>query len=447
MSLRRTLQSVPHRFLPVAAAALLAACAGQPAEVSPAEISELRERVAARPGDGELVLRLAAALYSAQRCDSAIAVARTGMALRPADALGPLVIGQCQERAEQYTQALATYDGFLTAHADGRGVGAVRSRRLLVERAQATQSARSALARESELAQAPRDPSVVAVLPLRIVGDSSYQPLSRGLAQMLTSDLALLERFRMVERLQLAALFDEMQLGETQRTDPATAARVGHLVQAGRLVQGLTQIPNENDVRLEASVVLASGQVVAPEVVTGRFRDLLRMEKDLVVAIAGQLGYQLSESERRAIQENGTQDLTAFLAYSRGIEAEELGNFNAAAAYFGQAAQADPNFQAARTSYQANQGAPAAQESSAGQVTQASQQATVEPPAAGDDFGGAVGSTISDIAATQAEKTAVTSAATITSQASSTSAAAPPPTSVTPPQTVTGTIRIIFRLP
>ena len=443
MLLRSTTRSIARRALPAVAVALLAACAGRPAEVSPAEIPELREAVAARRGDGELVLRLAAALYTAQRCDTAITVARTGMALRPADALGPLVVGQCQERAEEFTAALATYDAFLSAHPEARGISVVRARRLLAERAEATQSARAALARETELTQAPLDPSVVAVLPVRIVGDSLYQPLSRGLAQILTSDLALLRRFRMVERMQLTALLDEMQFGRSERADPATVARVGHLVQAGRLVQGLTQIPDVNNVRLEASVVLSTGEVVAPEVVTGRFRDLLRMEKELVVAIAGQLGYQLSEAERRTILENGTQDLAAFLSYSRGLEAEELGDFSAAAVYFGQAAQQDPSFQAARTSYQANQAAPGAQQASAGQVTQSAQQAEAPPPA-GDEAGGAVASVTLDLAPTQAEQTSVTTA---TSQSVTTSASAPPPPSVTPPPTVTGTIRIIFRLP
>ncbi|MEX0691399.1 MAG: CsgG/HfaB family protein [Gemmatimonadales bacterium] len=421
----------------------LAACAGRTAEVSPAEIAELQERVAREPGNGDAVLRLSAALFSANRCDEAITTARTGMVLRPASALGPLVVGQCLERAERFQDALSTYDAFLAAHPDARGSDGVRGRRLLTERARATQSARAALAREAELARTTLDPTVVAVLPLVIVGDSIYRPLSRGLAQMLTSDLALLQRFRMVERLQLSALLDEMQLGQAERFDASTTARVGQLVQAGRMVQGLTQIPDENNVRLEASVVLSTGVVTAPEAVTGRLRDLLQMEKDIVVALAGRLGYQLSQAERTAILENGTQNLAAFLAYSRGLEAEDLGDFSAAAMHFGQASRQDPGFQAARTSHQAAQAAPAAQQASAGQVVQMAQQAPEPPPAA--DEGGALGSGVTDLAPTQSEQTAAVTS-NVTTQASSTSASQPPPPG-TPTTTVTGTIRIIFRLP
>src|SRR2546429_1191961 len=46
---------------------------------------------------------------------------------------------------------------------------------------------RQALAREAELAQQPPQAATVAVLPLVIAGDSSVQPLSRGLAELITT--------------------------------------------------------------------------------------------------------------------------------------------------------------------------------------------------------------------------------------------------------------------
>ena len=60
----------------------------------------------------------------------------------------------------------------------------------------------------------------------------------------------------------------------------------------------------------------------------------------------------LSQAERQRILENGTQSLVAFLAYSRGLVAEDLGDFPAAALHYADAARADPNFTAARDNYQ-----------------------------------------------------------------------------------------------
>lgn len=444
----------PRWWPPLVALLLLGACGGgRFAAVSPEDLPELQERVSQQPNNGDLVLRLSAALFAAGRCDTAMTVARTGMRLAPGNAVGPLVVGQCLERAARPDEAELVYERFLTDYPEARGVGAVRARQMLAARSAATETARQALAREAELADQPADPQTVAVLPLTISGDSTYAPLSRGLAQILISDLNLLQRFRMVERLQIGALLDELDLARTARVDPATAARVGRLAQAGRLVQGLANIPDEANVRLEASVVQSSGEVSAPEAVTGRFRDLLRMEKDLVVALASRMGYQLSEAERTLILQNGTQNLAAFLAYSRGLVAEDLGDYSAAAAHYGEAARRDPGFRAARQSYQGAQTTPQVQQAAAGQVTTMAAQNPPVPALPPTEP--VLGATIGDLAPTVSEQTAAGTGGTeggesgtvVTTTAVVTTTSNPPPPTTTPPATVTATIRILFRLP
>lgn len=434
------------RVLAVFPILALGACTPPPAPVSPAEISELAGRVAREPNNGDLVLRYAAALHAAERCDTAQAVARRGMALAPANAVGPLVVGRCLERADRHEEAIGVYRAFLADHGRGRGAAGVRSRELLASRTFAERRAREALAQEAELAGTPADPQTVAVLPLHVTGDSAYFPLSRGLAQMLTSDLALLQRFRLVERIQLAALLDELELARGGRVDEQTAARVGHLVRAGRLVTGLAAIPSEQDIRIEASVILGSGEVSTPTAATGRLRDLLRLEKDLVLGLASRLGYTLSEAERRAVLENGTANLAAFLAYSRALDAEDQGDYAAAATHYAEAVRRDPGFQAAREGFQAATAAPDAQ-GAAGDVTVLASQTPAEPLGSGlgDELGNAMGSTIGDLSPTQAEQSI--SITQTTQTAVNTTTNQPPPPSVVPPATVSGVIRIVFRLP
>jgi tetratricopeptide (TPR) repeat protein len=422
------------------------ACAPRPAPVSPAQIPELAGGVAREPGNGSLMLRYAAALHAAGRCDTAMVVARRGMALAPADAVGPLVLGQCLEKADRYPDALATYRAFLADHPGENGAAAVRARELLASRAFATQQARAALAQEAELAQQPADAQTVAVLPVQVTGDSIYQPLSRGLAQMLTSDLALLRRFHMVERMRLGALLDEMKLGATGRVDARTVARLGQLVRAGRMVEGLAAIPGEQNARLEASVLLGSGEVTTPAAATGRLKDLLRMEKDVVVGLASRLGYTLSEAERRAILENGTQNLAAFLAYSKALEAEDRGDYRAAAGFYGEAARLDPGFDAARDGYEATSAAPQVAAAAPADVTVLAAEPVQGPAATGlETLGAAAGSTIGDLLPTQAEQVNAISQPVQT--AVRTTTAQPPPPTVVPPVSATGTIRIVFRLP
>ncbi len=433
------------------------ACAGRRvAEVSPAEIPEIESALARDPDNGPLRVRYAAALFAADRCELAVAEARRARGLVPQDAAAVLVIGQCLERSGDYEQALSEYRGYLAAFPEARGSAAVRAREMLAFRAYSTQLARLALQNEAQLAQQPADPNTLAILPLTIAGDTAqYGALSRGLAQIIMSDLALIRRFRLVERIRLNALLDELRLAEAGRVDPATAARLGRLIQAGRLVQGLAAIPPEGEVRLEANVVLPSGEVVGPEAVSGRFRDLLRLEKELVVQLAGRLGYFLSEAERRLIMENGTQNLAAFLAYSRGLVAEDLGDYQAAAQFYSQAVQNDPGFVQARQQYQTSATATAVQQATPGQVTTVAAQAPPPTVTPAEPATSAVASATADVAATQAESATQTK----TQQQQQ---PAPPPVTVAntpsndpPPtptnqgtsNTVSGIIRILFRLP
>lgn len=451
------------KYLTIALTMTTFACGGgfRVAQVSPEEIPELEERLATAPRDGELLLRYSAALFAAGRCDSAVAVARTGMAVRPRDAVGPLVVGQCLEQGEDFSGAVAVYRTYAEAHPDERGVAAVRAREMLALRGQATHVARNAIAREQELADQPTDPDVVAVLPLQIASaDTSFLPLSRGLAQILTSDLALLQRFRMVERLQLGAILDEIEFSQGDKVDPLTAVRVGRLMRAGRMVQGLVVIPPEQDVRLEASVILSTGEVTDPTSATGPLRDLLRIEKEIVVGLAGQMGYQLSQAERASILENGTQNLAAFLAYSSALVAEDQGDYSAAAVFYAQAVQQDPGFDQARSGYEATAVAATVAEAGAGEVVAIAAETAEEPEAVAeqaaaetapttDVVANAIDSTVGDIASTTAEQTASTGAGDTTEQATTTTTSEPPTTTTNEgtTATVTGTIRVVFKLP
>ncbi len=448
----RTASVWRRSFVPLLVVSLVtgvSGCAPRVAQqVSPEEIPDLEARLAAHPNDGDALLRYAAALYAADRCDTATVVARSGMERRPDRALGPLVVGGCLERVQEYDEALAVYARYLEDHPDRAGSPSVRARQSIARRDRAMTNARLALAREAELGRTPGDPATVAVLPIDIVGDSMYRPLRRGLAQILSTDLALLRRFTMVERLQVGVLIEELRLAETGRIDPATAARVGHLVRAGRLVQGLVTIPPRGATRMEASVVAGTGEVSPPTRQAGDLRDLLRMEKQLVVDVARLLGYQLSQAEFRLILENGTQDLAAFLAYSHGLEAEDRGDYRSAAMYFAQAVQADPNFRAAREAHQA---AVAGQQVVDAPPAAVTQLATVSAPAPAPMVvapqGTALTTTIIDIAGTQAEVTAPT--ITPTSTGSNTTSSNPPTTVrvLGTPPTASGVIRIFFRLP
>lgn len=352
MSRMHRVASVPVAGWWAAAISLahVAGCAtGGPVSVSPGEIPALEARIERNPSDADALHRYAAALFAADRCDEATQVAERARAADPADPVGVLVAGQCLEREERYEDALALYGAFLSDHGAAEGADAVRAREDLARRARATGLARAAVQQEQAVAPGAEVVSdAVGVLPLLIEGDPSYQPLSRGLAHILTTDLAIVGRFPLVERVQLVALLDELRLSETEMVDPETAARMGRMIRAGRLLQGLVVIPPDAETHMESNVVEQTGEVTAPQVVNGPFQELMRLEKDLVLGVVEDLGYVLTAAERQRILENGTRSLLAFLAFSRGIMAEDRGDYAAAAEFYAEALREDPGFDEAR---------------------------------------------------------------------------------------------------
>ena len=351
-----------------------------------------------------------------------------------------MVLGGCQEKSGRYDLAFATYTDFTSRYPQARGVGAVRALAQLALRTQAAQTAKLALARESTLTTLEPEPSTLAVLPVTIAGDSSLQPLSRGLAELLTSDLALVRSLRLLERVQIGALLDELKLGQSDRAEASTAARVGRLLRAERMVQGVASITENGPVRLQATVVRGDGTVRSGAQANGTFKQLLDLEKQLVFSLATQLGIQLTDAERQRILRQGPRNLAAFLAYSEGLDALDRGDYRAAAAAFSTAVRADPSFQAAHEQQEAAEAVPAVQESGGDVVTVVEAVADMATPTE-PVSAGALQSATTDVSPTLGDVVAQNGTTSIQTNPT------PDSRGISSIAQASGVIRIIFRRP
>src|SRR5439155_5902067 len=124
------------------------------------------------------------------------------------------------------------------------------------------------------------------------------------------------------------------------RSDPATAARVGRLLRAERMVQGVAAVTENGPVRMSAAVVRGDGTVRSGAQANGTFKQLLELEKQLVFGLATHLGIQLTDAERQRILRQGPKNLAAFLAYSQELEALDRGDYRPAAPALGPAVRA-----------------------------------------------------------------------------------------------------------
>jgi tetratricopeptide (TPR) repeat protein len=353
----------PSRALAVAVACvMLAACASggaRTASLSPADLAALEAQRAQHPTDPDLNLRLAKAYVAASRFADARASLGSVLLPQPENRVARAYLGFAYEGLQQFDSARAVYGALLAGNPGGVVSRLLNGRLALLARKELHASARAALAQEAELGRTPPDPSTVAVFPFRYTGqDSTLRPLERGLAALVVSDLSHVRSLRLVERERLQALLDEMQLTSSGRVDPATGARSGHLVGAGQVVQGQFQDGPNAGVRLDAAMVRATDAQVAA---TGSGRNQLNMlfdlEKSVVFQLLAKMGVPLSPAESIAISERPTRDLQAFLLYSRGLEAQDRGDFGAASVSFRAAARRDPSFQAAAQQAQSSEAA------------------------------------------------------------------------------------------
>ena len=82
----------------------------------------------------------------------------------------------------------------------------------------------------------------VAVLPFvnSAIGAANAElaPLSKGIADLLITDLGMNPGIRVVERENIQQLLDEQRLAQDGRVDDATAARIGKLLGAKHMVTG-----------------------------------------------------------------------------------------------------------------------------------------------------------------------------------------------------------------
>lgn len=192
-------------------------------------------------------------------------------------------------------------------------------------------------------------PLSVAVFPLTYEGtDQRFAPLGRGMSEMIIGDLGKVRNLRLLERMRLQVLLDEMALGQSKLVDRQTAPRFGKLLGAGRLIGGTFNVVDGKQLLIDVEYwdILQS---LRPKISSKKdaLKNLFKLEKELVFALIEEMGIQLSPREREQILRVPTRNLQAFLAYSTGLELEDAGNFKAATRLYQQAKNLDPNFRLA----------------------------------------------------------------------------------------------------
>jgi DNA-binding winged helix-turn-helix (wHTH) protein/tetratricopeptide (TPR) repeat protein len=177
---------------------------------------------------------------------------------------------------------------------------------------------------------------------VNLAADPEVAWLSAGIAETVTSDLASLDRFRVIDRWRVA---------EAVRLTGGSIHEVGAAVRATLIVSGSFQRSGPH-LRITARVVdLAGGEAIADAKVDGLLADVFSLQDGIVFAFGRELGLPVGPSGPR-VGVRETNSLDAFRAYIEGwlkIESLDLDLNAAAMRDFERAIAVDPRYAIAYT--------------------------------------------------------------------------------------------------
>lgn len=307
-----------------------------------------------KPNDATIKRELGIAYYKNKQLDDAEKKLNEAKSLNSKDAKTVFYLGLILERKGQLAEAIDEYKSYKNlgrSHGFNKKISA-RIKQLTNEKVAAEIS--QAIAREQSLDVSAIPENTVAVLYFEnLTKSSELEPLRKGLAQMLITDLSKVKQLTVVERLKLQKLLEELKLGTTGLVDSATAPRVGKLIGASKLVKGgFTDLEGEK-LRIDATLAeTATSNLSNLEEISGDLTSVFQLEKKLAFSVIDDFGITLSQEEREEIQKIPTESLLAFMAYSKGLDYEDRGMFTEAKQQFQKAVDLDPHFSQAKTSVQ-----------------------------------------------------------------------------------------------
>lgn len=271
------------------------------------------------------------------------------------DARTRLYLGMIYEKQEDYNRAIDAYTGSLGLRSRGETANLTRAHLDRLKSKQIKIEVSSALESEAAIDVDTIPENTIAVADF----DGSHlppeiAPISLGLAEFTAIDLAKVKSLKVVERLKIDAIQEELKLGASGYVDPSTAPRMGRLMGSRRLVTGSVLSLGDDGLMLDGVIVNTNDSTTKPVgSVEGELKAFFKLQKDFVFGILDDMDIALSAEERDAISEVPTESFLAFMAYSKGLAYQKQG-FNAAAEQeFLNAVQQDKNFKQAGIQQQA----------------------------------------------------------------------------------------------
>ena len=292
--------------------------------------------------------KLGFAYLKTGRLDEAILEFKQVLKSRPGEPFSILYLGQVYLNKKEFDNAIETWE---TARDKNLPEVEKEIRRqkanLMITKSQYL--AEEALTKEGQIETVEPDADTIAASYFEdLSSDKSLRPFQKGLGAMLTSDLSKIKSLKVVERMQLQALLQEMGLGKTGILDSRTAPRAGRLLGAETLLVG-------NIVgSIDTAAVLTSTskeQIVGSTSIRVEKEEFYKLPILIVRDVAKLLNIELTAEENQEIGIPHTTNYKAFIYYGKAIDAVDEGDYKKAKDLFASALREDPKFDLAKSGF------------------------------------------------------------------------------------------------
>ncbi|UCD17492.1 MAG: tetratricopeptide repeat protein [Candidatus Zixiibacteriota bacterium] len=308
-------------------------------------IAILYDEIRVNPQSADAWRELGVAFYKKGDLTKAEDALKQANHIRP-DSRTSLFSGMIHERQHTYDLAIQSYTTALNLEPDRGTRNLVRAHLDQLIEKKFREEALAVVAGEAQIKVDTIPQNTVAVvnfdgsnLPPKLA------PLGLGLAEFTAIDLAKVNSLRVVDRMKIDIILQEMKLGRSEYVDRSTAPRIGRMLGSRRIVTGSLLSVGANAIRLDGAVVnTADSRAQVTEPTEGDMRQFFRVQKEFVFKVIDEMGIELTAAERDSILQIPTESYLAFMAYCRGLDFRSRGMPQAAAREFQQAASEDRNF-------------------------------------------------------------------------------------------------------
>ena len=315
------------------------------------DVKQPSNKAQKQTADDEKIIKLNTAiyLYKAGQDEQAKNLFLSSKEELPANPVSAYYLALIYTKQDNLSEAINEWKRYITLDPKSDTSNQARQYITVLIKEDARRFAVKSVKEEGQLDTVKTDENTVAVTYYHNTGSEALNPLSKGLAAMLITDISQVKELKVVEREKIQAIYDEKKLSESGLIEKSNISKLGNLLQARNIVSGSYADPTNTDLQI-TSLVLEQENVKGTHDANGKLLEFFDLEKEAAKSILAALKHDWKDVPPQA-KVIHTKNYEAFTAFSIGLDYMDKEVYDKAKVSLKKAIDLDPNFKLAKEAY------------------------------------------------------------------------------------------------